>query len=325
MIWQRAGWIQRLTADAMLAAMQIGFAPPVSGSWATAPNLARIARRADELGYHSLWTIQRLLYPADDSGRWVTAYRTVLDPLVSLGHIAALTRNIRLGIAVLNMPFFSPALLGKQLTTVDIVSEGRLDVGLGLGWAPGEFTASGVPYERRGKRGEDFLKALKALWTEDPAEYHGEFYEIPPSHQDPKPVQRPHPPIYLGGEAPAALRRAGRMTDGWVSASRHDLTTIEDSIELVREGAREAGRDPSTLRFVSRGVVRVRPGGDPDRRPLTGSLDEIRADLGQLAAKGISEVFVDLNFDPEIANLEADTAESMRRAEAVLEALAPGS
>ncbi|HUR23663.1 MAG TPA: hypothetical protein VMZ73_07305, partial [Acidimicrobiales bacterium] len=114
----------------------------------------------------------------------------------------------------------------------------------------------------------------------------------------------------------------GRMADGWISASRADLTRIGTSIATVRVGATEAGRDPDALRFICRGVVKVRTG---ERAPLTGSLDDIRSDLAELAAQGVTETFVDLNFDPEIGNPDADAGQSMRRAEEILEALAPGA
>jgi alkanesulfonate monooxygenase SsuD/methylene tetrahydromethanopterin reductase-like flavin-dependent oxidoreductase (luciferase family) len=159
---------------------------------------------------------------------------------------------------------------------------------------------------------------LRRLWSEEAVEHKGEFYELPPVHQDPKP--RPAPSILLGGAAPAALRRAGRLADGWISSSRADLTAIEKQIYIVKEAAREAGRDPSTLRFVIRGVTQARTA---DAGPLTGSLEKIRRDVEVLAGKGVTEVFHDLNFDPEIGNPEADPRESMRRAEEALEALAP--
>jgi len=154
-------------------------------------------------------------------------------------------------------------------------------------------------------------------------EHDGEFYHIPRTRAAPKPVQKPHPPIILGGTAPVALRRAGRMTDGWVSSSRADLNAIGDSVEVVRQAAAAAGRDPAGLRFVCRGSVKVRDGVGSSRPLLTGTLSQIRADFGTLAAQGITEVFVDLNFDPEIGSPDADPAESRRRADAALDALAP--
>ena len=306
--------------------MKLGFGVPVSGSWATPQNQVAVARRTEELGYASLWTFQRLLFPEHGESRdrrWSLSYRSVTDPLVTLAYLAGHTSRIRLGVAVLNSPFYSPLLLAKSLTSLDLVSGGRLDVGLGLGWAPEEYAAVGAPYESRGRRAEEFIAGLKAIWTEDPVEFHGEFYEVPRAHVDPRPVQRPHPPLLLGGGVEAALRRAGRLADGWISGSGQDLESIGEAIEVVKGAAREAGRDPEGLRFVCRGVVRVRPAGREDRRPLTGSLEEIRADLDGLHERGVTEVFADLNFDRRIGAPDADPAESMRTAHDILEALAP--
>lgn len=296
--------------------MRIGFSVPVSGSWATPENMRRVARRADELGYHGVWTFQRLLYP--EGHPMGPVYRSVQDPVVALAFLAGITERVRLGVAVLNLPFVSPVLLAKQLSTLQDVSGGRLDVGLGLGWLPEEFTASGVPMERRGRRGEEYVGLLRRLWTEDVVEHKGEFYEVPRSHQAPRPAVPP--PLLLGGTARVALERAGRIADGWISSSRADLDTIDQQIYIVKEAAREAGRDPDALRFVVRGVTKVRAAADG---PLTGSYEKIREDVEALAAKGVTEVFHDLNFDPEIGDPGADPRASMRRAEEALEALAP--
>ncbi|GAA4228784.1 TIGR03619 family F420-dependent LLM class oxidoreductase [Streptosporangium album] len=299
--------------------MRIGFAVPVSGSWATPANMVRVAQRAEALGYHEVWTFQRLLYPQGHPMGPV--YRSVHDPVVTLAYLAGVTSRVRLGVAVLNMPFSSPAMLAKQLASLQTVSGGRLDVGLGLGWLPEEFAASGVSSERRGRRGEEFVHVLRRLWSEEVVEHRGEFYELPPVHQDPKPL--PSPPILLGGSAEVALRRAGRLADGWISSSREDLDRIDEKIAIVKESARAAGRDPEALRFVTRGVTRIRPSGDAGRAPLTGSFEEIRQDVAMLESRGVTDVFHDLNFDPEIGSPDADPEESMRRAEAALEALVP--
>jgi probable F420-dependent oxidoreductase len=297
--------------------VQIGFALPTSGSWATPDNVLHVATRAEELGYSSLWTFQRLLSPVD--GSWGEMYRSVGDPMVTLGYAAAITTQIRLGVAVVNMPFLSPVLLSKQAATVDLLSKGRLDLGLGLGWSDEEYTASGTTKERVGRRSEEFVRVVRALWTEPVLEFEGDFYRIPRTKFEPKPTAPP--PILLGGTVPAALRRAGRIADGWVSSSRADLVHIGQSVATVKEAAEAAGRDAAALRFVSRGAVRVR--NDGERRPLTGTLDQIRSDFDDLAAQGITEVFVDLNFDPEIGSPDADPAESMRRADEALATLAP--
>lgn len=145
---------------------------------------------------------------------------------------------------------------------------------------------------------------------------------MPRARVQPKPLQRPHPPLLFGGAAHASLRRAGRMGDGWISSSRADLSHLADSIRIVRTAAAEAGRDPSSLRFVCRAVVKVR---STTRAPLTGTLEEIRDDLRGLAGSGMTEAFVDLNFDPRIGSPDADPEASLREARAVLEALAPGA
>jgi len=302
--------------------MQMSFAVPVSGTWATPDNIVRTAQRAEELGYHGLWTFQRLLYPAKpESERWAPVYRSVLDPLVLLGYLAHATSRARLGVAIVDAPFYAPIVLAKQFAAIDVLSDGRLDAGVGLGWAPEEYTAAGTSYEQRGRRMNDLLQCLDVLLSGDGVvEYKGEFYKVPPAYVEPRPVQRPRPPILVGGTADAALRRAGRLADGWVSSSRADLSSIGPSIEKVRTAASEAGRDPSRLRFVCRGVVKVRP---TKEGMLSGSYDEIRADLAALAEQGMTETFVDLNFDPEIGSVDADPKESVRRAEEVLEALAP--
>jgi len=301
--------------------VQLGVAVPVSGSWATPENCVELARKAEALGYRSLWTFQRLLSPLDgDTPLLEPQYRSVHDPLALLAYLAGQTTSVRLGVAIVNMPYYAPIVLAKLLTTIDHVSAGRVDAGLGIGWSPHEFEAVGVPPARRGARADDFLRCLQAIWTDDIVEYEGEFYRVPRSRIDPKPVQKPHPPVLLGGTADPALRRAGRVAAGWISSSRADLDRIDESIGIVRAAAVGAGRDPESLRFICRGVVKVR---STERGPLTGSLDEIRSDLARVAAKGVTELFVDLNFDPEIGSPEADPRASMRRAHEVLEALAP--
>jgi probable F420-dependent oxidoreductase len=301
--------------------MQIGFGIPVSGSWATAANIVEVARKAEDLDYASLWSFQRTVYPHDNS--IPAPYRSVHDPLAISAYLAAVTERVRIGIAIVNLPFYAPIMLAKTLTSIDVLSDGRLDAGLGLGWNADEFAAAGVPMERRGARAEDFIACLRAIWTQDPVEHHGEFYDVPRGYVDPKPVQQPHPPILLGGSAEPALKRAGRLADGWISASRFEAAKVPSALETIRTAARDAGRDPAALRTIIRGSVKVR---DADgETPLTGTVEKIKRDMTDYAEAGVSELFVDLNFDEQIGNPDADPAESMRRAHAALEAFAPGA
>ncbi|MFC7613840.1 LLM class flavin-dependent oxidoreductase [Actinokineospora soli] len=228
--------------------MQIGFAAPVSGSWATPAAIDRVAVRAEELGYHSLWTFQRLLSPP--GGEWGETYRSVLDPVSAVAYLAARTSRVRLGIAVLNLPFFAPPLMAKQLGTLDVLSGGRVDAGVGIGWADEEYVAVGADRRARGRRADEYLPLLRRFWTDDVVEHAGEFYTVPATRMAPRPVQPGGPPLLLGGAAEPALRRAGRLADGWVSSSRADLAELAASIRVVRSAAADAGRDPDALRFV---------------------------------------------------------------------------
>ena len=302
--------------------MDLGFAVPISGSWATPQNQVELAQRAEELGYTSLWTFQRLLYPADPP-LWAPVYAAVHDPIVTLSYLASVTSRVRLGLAVVNLPFYSPVVLAKQLTTLDVLSGGRLVAGLGLGWSREEFAAAGVDYARRGDRAEEFLRCLDAIWTEDVVEFSGEFYTVPRCRIDPKPVQRPRPRLILGGGAPRALERAGRLADGWVAGSVADLDAIAAAGPAVRAAAAAAGRDANSVEVVVRGVLRLRDATGADRRLLEGTYDDIARDLDRLRDAGVTEAFLDLNFDDEIGRPDADASAARDRAAAVLDRFAP--
>jgi probable F420-dependent oxidoreductase len=305
--------------------MEIGFGAPVAGAWATPKDLASFSAQAEEAGYVSLWTFQRLLVP--EGSNMDPVYQRVLDPMVALGFAAAATSRIRLGVALINMPFISPGYLAKQATTVDVLSDGRLDLGLGIGWMPEEFALTGASMGRRGARAEEYLKVLRTLWADGVARFDGEFYTVPPGRQEPKPVQRPGPPIILGGMSRAAMERAGRAADGWMTSSRADLSRISENIKIVRTAAAEAGRDPHEVRIICRGVIRAgeeaRSPETGERQLLSGSYAQIRADADWLAERGVSEVFYDLNWDPLVGNPDVRHDTAVARASEILAALAP--
>ena len=306
--------------------MRIGFGAPVSGIWATPDNLAGFAASAEAAGYASLWTFQRLIVP--EGSAMDPVYYSVLDPMVALGFLAGATQRIRLGVAVVNMPYLAPSYLAKMAATIDVLSRGRLDLGLGIGWMPEEFTAADATTAHRGVRTAEYLEVLRRAWADGVTEFSGRFYQVPPGRMAPKPVQRPGPPILLAGGVPAALQRAGRLADGWVTASRQDLSRIGEGIAVVRGAAEEVGRDPAAVRIVCRGVVRhgapvtVPEGGG--RLLLSGSYADIRADADWLAGQGVSELFYDLNWDPRIGSPTADPVGALARAEEILTELAPG-
>lgn len=305
--------------------MKIGFGAPVSGAWATPDNLASFATRAEAAGYASIWTFQRLIVP--EGSAMEPVYHSVLDPMVTLGFAAAVTSRIRLGVAVVNHPYLSPAYLAKQAATVDVLSDGRLDLGLGLGWMPEEFVAAGATMARRGARTAEYIEVMRRLWAGGVTEFSGKFFSVPAGRMAPVPVQRPGPPVLLGGTVPRALERAGRLADGWVTSSRADLSRISDGIAVIRAAAEQAGRDPAAIRVICRGVVRygapvtVPEGGG--RMLLSGSFNDIRTDTHWLAEQGVTEIFYDLNWDPLVGAPDADPAGAAARAAEILDGLAP--
>ena len=195
--------------------MRLGFALPQVGPLAGAEALIRVAKRAEDLGFDSLWVLDRVLWPVDPQspypvgdGTLPELYKNVLDPLETLTFVAAHTTKIGLGTSVLNIPFYNPTLLARRLSTLDVLSGGRLQVGFGNGWSPDEYEAVGTSLKTRGKRADESLQVLEAIWTTDPVEFEGEYYRIPKSCIGPK----------AGSEtAPAHLH--GRLCSGRSAAS----------------------------------------------------------------------------------------------------------
>ena len=307
--------------------MKIGFGAPVAGAWATPGYLAAFSEQAEEAGYASLWTFSRPLVP-EGSGM-EPVYRSVLDPMVALGFAAAQTSRIRLGVATISLPFVSPAYLAKQATTVDVLSGGRLDLGLGIGWMPEESAIMGASMARRGARAEEYLAVLRTLWADEVSSYAGEFYQVPRGRQDPRPVQQPGPPVLLGGMSRPAMERAGRIAAGWITSSRADLTKVSEAVSVIGEAAAAAGRDPAAVRIVCRGVVLAgaegaeAKGPDGSRRLLSGSYEQIREDTAWLAGQGVTELFYDLNWDPRVGNPAVAPGAAADRAGEILAELAP--
>jgi len=227
--------------------MRLGFGLPVGGTGATPDNVSVLARHAEALGYRSLWVFQRLLCPVAPlnsyygapNEAWPEPFRSTLDPIVTLAFIAAQTERVRLGTSVLVAPFYSPVVLGKQLATLDVISRGRLTVGLGIGWSRDEYDAAGTPWEQRGARIDEFIECLDALWTQDEVKFKGAFYFVPTSRVEPKPVQKPRPPLLIGGYSEAAFRRAGRLGDGYTGGNMAP-EKLAHTIARVREHAERA-------------------------------------------------------------------------------------
>jgi probable F420-dependent oxidoreductase len=303
--------------------MRISFAIPNIGPVATPEGVSKVAQRAEALGYDNLWTIERLLwpvkpqtpYPVTPDGSLPEQYKHALDPLETLTFAAAQTKKIGLGTSVLDIPYYNPAMLARRLTTLDYLSNGRVRLGLGLGWSKDEMDAAGASMKERGARADEFIQVLKAIWTTNPVEFHGRFYQVPKSYVGPKPVQKPHPPIYMAAFAPAALNRIARLADGWnpVAIPSEGMAQMFGSI---KEMAKAAGRDPSTLEMIVRANLQVsdKPFGK-DRFIFSGTKEQIQEDIVDCQRIGASEIDFDPTFSPEGSTLEGwlSLLEDMRR------------
>ncbi len=288
--------------------MRLGFFLPQMGPWAAPESLTRVATEAEALGYDSLWASERTLVPVEPkvphrSGKFPDVLLRVLDPLESLTFVAAQTSRIALGTSVLVLPWYNPLLLARRLTTLDVLSNGRLRVGLGIGWSAEEYEAAATPWEDRGKRFEEALAAIKTIWTTDPVEFEGDFYSIPRSYIGPKPVQKPHPPIYIGAFTPAARARVARHADAW-HPSIMPLDQIPALFEEIKALAADAGRDPATLGLVIRRMIELHdePLGD-DRADFAGSAEQIARDMAAARDLGADELILDVTFDPGVKGL----------------------
>jgi probable F420-dependent oxidoreductase len=291
--------------------MRLGFFLPSIGPLAGPDALAQVASRAEELGFDSLWTTERLLVPLEPStpypaadGRIPEVYKTTLDPLESLTFVAGRTNRIGLGVSVLILPWYNPPLLARRLTTLDVLSKGRLRVGFGIGWSSDEYKAVGSNWDVRGKRFAEALQALKTIWTTDPVEFHGDFFDIPRSVIGPKPAQKPHPPIYMAAYTPPALKRVARDSNGWHPVGIPPAG-VAQMFEGIKETARQAGRDPSELELVMRANAELTdtPLGD-DRGPFCGTTEQITADITATKEIGATQLLFDPTFDPAVRSID---------------------
>ena len=197
----------------------------------------RVALGAEEAGFESVWTGEHVALPIQGNPVPTPAETPFLDSIGALTRVAALTTRLRLGTGILVLPHHNPVLLAKALATLDVLSGGRLIAGFGGGYAEAEFRAIGVDFHRRGAITDDSLRAIRALWTQEEPAHEGRFARFAGIRFEPKPIQRPHPPIVVGGQAPAALARAAREGDGWYGFA----LTVAQTAPIVTELARLRG------------------------------------------------------------------------------------
>jgi probable F420-dependent oxidoreductase len=284
--------------------MNVGVSLIVRGNDATQQNLIAMATQAEAWGFDSLWASDHLIippldtsrYPGSETGQfpdsWLQRY---FEPLAILNFLAGCTSRVRLGTSVLILPMRNPIEVAKEVAGADVLSQGRILFGVGVGWFKEEFDVLKVPFHERGRRTDESLQICKTLWTQEPATFRGRYYQFQDARFGPKPVQHPHPPILIAGHSPAALRRAARFGDGW-----HPFALTPEAFKAVvpqfHAAVKEAGRRPEDIEISLK--VRLRFGDSPDPEPpLHGSPAQVIATIRQYEALGVQHLVLD--FVPE--------------------------
>jgi probable F420-dependent oxidoreductase len=298
--------------------LKIGITLPQVGQQATRENIIQMAKNAEKEGFDSLWVFERLLwpinpqtpYPVTPDGSLPIEYQIMFDPLETLTYVTAHTNKIALGTSVIDMLFHNPVVLARRFATLDVLSEGRAICGLGIGWSKDEYQASNIPFKDKGKRADEFVQVLKRIWTDDVVEFKGKFYNISASKIGPKPIQKPHPPIYLGGFSPNTYSRIVNYdTNGWLGLIAGPLEYLDNTIKTIKDIANKANKDPNNFKVILLTHPNIvdsknQSTNDSQRFPLTGTIDQAGSDIQRIKQMGIDHIIFGYNFIPLGRNLD---------------------
>jgi len=291
--------------------MRYGFYLPTRGRCAEPDALQALVRRGEALGFHSVMIADHVVFPARIASKYPYTVSgafpgggDALEQLSLTAFVAAHTERLRLVTSVMILPHRPPVLAAKMLATIDVLSRGRLTVGVGVGWLREEFQALGAPdFDRRGAVSDEILAVFKTLWTRSPASFAGEFFRFDEVTCLPAPVQKPHPPIWVGGHSRAALRRAARHGDGWhpvgaTPAAMLAPTELRGLIAELHRLTEAAGRDPRALTLSFKAPIYDEAIADgTTRRPFSGSPAQVLDDIRAYAELGVQELIFDFRSD----------------------------
>jgi probable F420-dependent oxidoreductase len=241
--------------------MKFGMFLPSFGPLATGPGavdgLLTLAQKAEALGFDSLWVPDHIIipttiksrYPYNDTGRFpIPAEASFLEPLSVLSFLAGVTKRVRLGTWVLVLPHRNPIVTAKMLATLDVLSQGRIMLGAGIGWMEEEITLLGVPFKKRGALSDEYLRAMKELWTNPDPQFEGQFVRFSGIKCEPKPGQKPFP-IWIGGHSARAMRRVVEFGEGWVAVPK-SFAAFQESYASIKAAAEKAGRDIKSIQIM---------------------------------------------------------------------------
>ena len=306
--------------------MQYGFGVPSGGPLASPQNLTALAQRGEAMGFSIVRVSDHIVMPRNIASRYpysatggFTSSTTngYLEQLTALSFLAGQTSSIKLLTAVMVLPHRPPVLTAKILATIDVLSQGRLIVGCGVGWMREEFEALGAPpYDERGAVGNEYIRAFKELWTSDNPSFEGKYCRFSDLSFLPKPAQKPHPPIWIGGESPPALRRTALLGDAWYPIStnpRFPVGTPEqysESVSRIRRYAEDAGRDPSEIALAYSSTYNDREAQltpEGDRISFTGTPQQIADDIKRFEDIGVAHLlfgFTDGTLEETLNGME---------------------
>ena len=290
--------------------MKYGFSIPNRGPNASPKNLATLVRKAEELGYHCGSTGDHIVVPTNIGSRYPyteggefpgSSSGESMEQITLLAYLAGITQKLQLVTGVIIVPHRNPLLAAKALATLDVLSNGRLVVGIGAGWMKEEFQALDLPpFEERGAVTDEYIRAFKELWSSDNPTFEGKYCRFSDITFLPKPVQKPHPPIWVGGESPRAIRRTAELADGWYPiGSNPDFPMgtpelLAAGIKRLASRANRAGRDPSQIEIIYRSHnYEIKKESTGERDPFTGTAAEIASDIRQYEEMGVGQLVVD--------------------------------
>ena len=276
--------------------MSFGCTLPIHPGHTSPENLRTLAVRAEELGFNSIWVGDHIIIPYHISSPYPYSAtgassfdpkRPQCEPLTLLAYVAGFTQRIRLGTHVLILPYRNPVVIGKMVATLDFLSGGRMDLGIGVGWMEEEFHTLGLTsFPERGAVTDEHIRIFKALWTQEKSTFHGRYHQFSDIGSFPKPVQKPHPPIWVGGHTSPALRRAAELGDGWLPIGLRPGVPVQleppemaAMISQLREMTRKAGRAPNAVEVCFSANMEVHDRGYTQRRLLSGTPAEIIGDI----------------------------------------------
>ena len=293
--------------------MKYGFTVPSRGPLATPESIVTIAKKGESLGFDSISLGDHILvprtiessYPYTDSGEYPgSANGSSLEQLSVLSFLAGQTSNIRLSTSVMVVPHRNPLVAAKSLATIDVLSRGRLVVGVGTGWMREEFEALGVqPFDERGAVTDDYIQAMKELWTSSSPSYNGRYCSFKDISFLPKPLQKPHPPLWVGGESKRAIRRAARFCDGWCPIdvnpqfplnSPERLSIAMEELRLYADEAERSADDIEVIYRTHRLELSATATNSSNRQQFSGDSNQIAGDISRYRDIGVNNLMVDL-------------------------------